>query len=355
MDLSSSLTTYSQEVYVLLDEFFDEQKRIATSIDGSLLTSIRELHDFVVRGGKAIRPFLSHLAYTMAGGENSAQFVKIAGAIELHHKHILILDDIADRDEERYGGPTVEYSYRKLFAGNPQVMHRALSFAMLDAVWLGGLARELLAQAHFPKERLLACHGVLNTLMFRDTLAGWQIHARECDRKLSQVTPQEFIKGLELVTARYTFEGPFKIGLIMAGSANQKLSEALTTYSRKVGTAFQIHDDILGLFGDTAKTGKPVGNDVREGKKTLLVQEAYARTDIEGKRLLDKSLGNPKLSTSQITAVQDLVRSTGALEHSLALEKKMVKEGIDAITSLPESEPKQLLIELAQFVISRDR
>ncbi len=355
MDLKTSLTTYSQEVNNTLKVFFTEQEQPATAIDDSLVNSLKMLRDFSLRGGKAVRPYLVKLGFEIAGGKTTPGLTKAAASTDLHHKHILILDDIADRDQERYGGPTLEWAYKDIFKEFKDGEHRARTFAMLDGVWLGALARELLSQSGFEPEKILKCQRILNTLMFRDTLAGWQIHALECDRPINEVTPEEFIKGLELVTARYTFEGPFKMGLTLAGNQDEKLEQALTTYSQKVGTAFQIHDDILGLFGDTKKTGKPVGNDIREGKKTLLVQIAYKHATSEQKVILERSVGDANLAPQDLALVQQIVKTTGSLEYSQKLEKDMISQGIEALAKLPDSQPKQLLTELAQFTIVREK
>jgi geranylgeranyl diphosphate synthase type I len=355
MSLTASLQEYSTQISEAVTLFFEAQKSAALEVDPVLKTSIVTLHEFVARGGKAIRPFLVKTAYELAQGKSNAGLIKAAAAVELHHKHILILDDIADRDEMRSGGPTVEWSYREIFKDVSSNNHRALSFAMLDGVWLGALARELLYDSGFASEQLLKCQHILNTLMFRDTLAGWEIHALECDKPIKSVTPEEFTKGLELVTARYTFEGPFKIGLTLAQNSDTSLEAALTKYSEKVGTAFQIHDDILGLFGDSAKTGKSVGNDVREGKKTLLIQFAYQNASNSDKDFLETVTGKTDISQNEIEQVKQIVIDTKSLEHSQALENKMVKDGIVAIENLPDSEQKQNLIELAWFVIQREK
>ncbi len=355
MSLATSLPEYSKEVQATLVQFFARQEKQAAVIDASLEASLNMLRDFSLRGGKAIRSYLVKLAYDLAGGQPHRGLIKVAAAIDLHHKHILILDDIADRDQSRYGGPTIEWAYKKVFAKVSEGEHRARTFAMMDGVWLGALARQLLYESGFEPGKLLICQEILNTLMFRDTLAGWQIHGLECDKKISQVTPQEFTKGLELVTARYTFEGPFKLGLALAGNKDPQLESVLTKYSQFVGTAFQIHDDILGLFGDTKKTGKPVGNDVREGKKTLLIQIAYKRAKKTDRAFLEKVCGKAKLTKKDISRVQKIVTQTGSLDYSLTLEKQMVEKGIAALNKLPASVPKQILIELAQFVVTRDK
>lgn len=354
MDLRFALATSSAAVYSTIEKYLHEKEMEALTIDEHLAQSVRLLSAFSMRGGKAIRPFVAELAYELAHGKKRVGLSLALASIELHHKHILILDDIADRDEKRYGGPTLEYAYRDVMDGIADRDHKAMSFAMLDSVLLAAYSKEMLLASHFTPKQILSCLHILDTIMYRDTLAGWQIHGMQCSEPLAASTQAAFIKGLRLVTASYTFEGPFLIGLILAGNSDPALEKALRTYAHEVGTAFQIHDDILGLFGESEKTGKPVGNDVREGKKTLLLQVAYERASSEEKAVLDSACGQP-ISTDMLRSVQAIVNATGSHDYSVALEKEYVARGIAALDPLPKSEAKQHLIDLANYIISREK
>ncbi len=353
-DLLSALSSHSSDINQTIQKYLDEKYVEAQAIDSYLGQSVRLLSDFSMRGGKAVRPFVANLAYTLAGGKAHSGLHKALASIELHHKHILILDDIADRDERRYDGPTLEYAYREVMSSLTDSEHKAMSFAMLDSVLLASYSKELMMESGFTPKQILECLHILNTVMYRDTLAGWQIHGMQCSQTLAQSTTDAFIKGLRLVTASYTFEGPFLIGLTLAGNTNPKLENALRTYANEVGTAFQIHDDILGLFGDTEKTGKPVGNDVREGKKTLLMQIAYQRASSEEKAVLESACGQP-ISTDMLRTIQAIVNATGSHDYSINLEKEYVARGIAALDILPKSAAKQHLIDLAQYIITREK
>src|SRR5260221_657860 len=146
MILSTSIHEYSEDVAKTLIAFFGEQEVLARAVDPHLHTSLTQLRDFSLRGGKTLRPFLVSLAYQLAGGSPHVGLIKAAAATELHHKHILILDDIADRDETRYGGPTVEHAYQKTFKDIPEGGHRATSFAMLDSLCLKGPSKEFILE-----------------------------------------------------------------------------------------------------------------------------------------------------------------------------------------------------------------
>ncbi|MEP7167077.1 MAG: polyprenyl synthetase family protein [Candidatus Woesebacteria bacterium] len=354
MDLSTALVSHSHEMDQTIADFLDLQEKEAKKIDRYIDQSMLLLKTFSLRGGKSIRSFLCRIAYDLAKGKKNPGLAKALASIELHHKHILILDDISDRDESRYGGPTLEYAYREVMSGLPDEKYKAMSFAMLDGVLLGSLAKELLISSGFSAKILIECIHLFDTIMYRDVLAGWQIHGMQCTQTLSKATQEEFIKGLRLVTASYTFEGPLLMGLTLAESKDTKLETALRLYAANVGTAFQMHDDILGLFGDSKKTGKPVGNDVREGKKTLLLQVAFERGSTQEREMLEQACGKA-ISADTLKAVQKIVQDTGSLEYSKQLEKEYVEKGIQALQDLPKSPQKQMLIELAAYIISREK
>lgn len=354
MALSDSLASCSTKVYQTISSFLETQEKQALKVDPLVGRSVSILKDFSLRGGKAVRPYLTLTGFLLAGEKPEEGLYNALAAVELHHKHILILDDIADRDETRYGGKTVEHVYRNIFKDLPEADHRAFSFAMLDGVLLGALSKELLFSSGFDAPILIEVMHVFDTVMYRDTLAGWQIHGVQAAKNIEETTAEEFIKGLELVTARYTFEGPLRIGLILAGNTDKVLESALVSYAKYVGTAFQIYDDILGLFGESKKTGKPVGNDVREGKKTLLLQEAYKNAKKEEKEFLQSVIGR-EFSKENLERIQTIVRSTGSLSYSQALAQAYVEKGIQALSPLVDSKSKQHLIELAHFVIAREK
>lgn len=357
MQLQTELAQYSQKVSQRMVLFFSQRKKRATALAPSMLQSATLLEEFCMRGGKAIRPFLVKVGYEIAGGTNEQResLLTAASSVELHHKHLLIYDDIWDQDEKRYGGLTLEWMYRDIFTIQKNSKHMARSFAMFDAAWLGALSKELLLESTFNPQILLSVIHILDTTMFEDTLAGEQILGIECLQKISESTVDEFVHGLELVTARYTFEGPLLIGMRLANSTDKKLEHALTVYANSVGIAFQIQDDILGLYGDTQKTGKPVGNDVREGKKTLLIQKAYESANANERQFLESVVGKQSLSHQEIAQVQDLVKRTQSLQYSQDAALKMVKRGIEVLEHIPSSKEKELLIELAYYCVQREK
>jgi geranylgeranyl diphosphate synthase type I len=173
---------------------------------------------------------------------------------------------------------------------------------------------------------------------------------------LSSIKPNFTKKDLELThylkTASYTVEGPLHLGAILAGATNQQL-QTLSKYAIPLGKAFQLQDDILGLFGDEKKLGKPVASDIKEGKKTLLILKALEKASEHDKTVLKASLNNQNVTKEDIQKVRDIVTATNSLEHSQNTAKKLIKQAKQAITNLPQSESKQFLIELADYMLER--
>jgi geranylgeranyl diphosphate synthase type I len=349
--------THSVPVLACMKEFFAAQKIDAKKYSSHSLHSIEVLENFVFRGGKNIRSLLVIIGYRLAGGRGEEIFQTAAG-IELMHKHILNLDDMADRDEQRYGGLTIWQEYVNEFRdqkwSTPE--HHGRTMSEIDGTLLGSFAFEMVRAAHFPAEINLQVIGLMNHIMYWQTVAGWQIHYYQNHLPLAEANEAEFIKGQELVTAQYTFVAPLLIGLTCAGkSADPTFVQPLTEFGRAVGTAFQMQDDILGLFGDSAQTGKPVGNDIREGKKTILLQRAYKAANPADKKFLEDVCGRD-LQTGELERVQKIVQDTGALQQAQQLAKEAIKSGLKELEKLPNSaaqEELQTLKDLALYVIER--
>jgi geranylgeranyl diphosphate synthase, type I len=361
-DMGSSLQRFSKlhapQIHQEIVHFFAEKKETVSVQSPHIARSISYLEEFCLRGGKAIRPLLVILAFRLAGGTGEEAY-KVAAAVELFHKQLLGLDDVADRDEVRNGGPTLWKKYQDFFveAKWADAQHHGRTFAEIDITLLESFGYELIRTADISAEQKLQILSVINNLTFGATIIGWQISYVMNHDALADANEAEFLKGLEYVTAKYTFEAPLLIGLSAAVENPHfyQLKSALTEYALRVGLAFQIQDDILGLFGDPAEMGKAVGNDVREGKKTLLLQKAFQEGSEADKKFLTDVCGR-ELNPGELEKIQKIVRDTGSLEYSQKLAKKSVEGGIAALATLEDqnhSEEVQVLKELAEFVISR--
>jgi geranylgeranyl diphosphate synthase type I len=359
IDLKTYFSTHLPDLKKSMEEMFRDRRKAASLYTPHLVQSVDILEDFAMRGGKMIRSTLVLLAYQLAGGEITPAIYQVAAGVELFHKHILNLDDMADRDEMRNGGPTVWKKYQEVFSKWENRDHHARSFSEIDGTLLGSFAIELVRRADIPPEKRLAVIDVLMNKMYFETVAGWQIHYYQNQEPLSQASEDEFLRGLDLVTSRYTFVGPLKIGLLLAGVERGPSTDAMKHYGLDVGLAFQITDDILGLFGDPSETGKAVGNDVREGKKTLLLQRAYKSAPDADKKFLVDVCGR-ELSAGELERVQKIVKETGSLDYSLKLAEEHITKAVKELKNVKvkteaAATAQQVLSELAEFVGNRKK
>lgn len=363
MTLNDFFAAHSAKVTEAIQQIFAERRAAAEKLTPHLVQSIDLLEEFTLRGGKRVRSMLVLLAFQLTGREITDAAYQVAAAVELFHKHILNLDDMADRDELRNGGPTLWKAYKEIFAEWKDASHHARSFTEIDGTILGSFAFELVRRADISAEQRLAIMEVLNNQMYFETVAGWQIHYYQNQESLADADEDEFIKGLDLVTARYTFVGPLRIGFLTAdeqfADKQPGLFAAVEKYAMGVGLAFQITDDILGVFGDPSETGKAVGNDVREGKKTLLLQHAYRSTSADNQAFLVDVCGRD-ITQDELSRVQQIIRESGSLDYSLQLADQKIQSAQEGLRQLTLSDTtaetaREVLLNLAQFVGQRKK
>lgn len=318
-------------------------------IDVGLVEPLATLRDFVAAGGKRLRPAFCHWAYVGAGGDPEDEIVVAAGAaLELLHTFALIHDDIMDGSDVRRSRPTV---HRQFIDRHEQARWRseARRFGEGAAILVGDLAfvyADMLfaavptaARPIFDELRIELCIGQYLDLVGTAGGGRDRTHAERIERYKS---------------GKYTVERPLHLGAAIAGRLDE-LAEPLTAVGLPLGAAFQLRDDLLGVFGDAEVTGKPVGDDLREGKLTPLVAAAAARADGRARTRLER-LGAPDLSEAEIAGLQAVLVETGARAEVEAVIERRVDETLAALARTPLTEDAlRALEELAAFVAWRDR
>lgn len=338
-----------------LNHFFDRKIQEYEQVDESLALLSKTIRNQVMRGGKRVRAFLVRLGYEIGGGNETILAMNVSLYVELMHQFLLIHDDVADRDFLRYGGLTLERVFAKQFEKkfDRKNNHYGRVIAMIAGDHVRTMANQCLLESRIGSKKVSKIMALMEEVLARTT-AGWKIQYDLNFEDIEKDQEQRFLKGLDLVSARYSFELPFLIGLSLA-EARSELKNLLRRYARHVGLAFQIRDDVLGVFGDTTKTGKPVGNDLREGKKTLLVLRAYRRANKKGKDFLRESLGS-ELESSQLEGLRQLIKDTGSLDYSLNKAEKEIEKAKQVLETLEgcTKDQRGLLDDLAEFVLRRD-
>ncbi|MFD5889420.1 polyprenyl synthetase family protein [Streptomyces sp. NPDC060334] len=306
-----------------LELFFAESAAYSRSLDPTFTADVADrLAAFTLDGGSRIRPRFLWWAMRACGGAEThvAGALRIAAALELIQSCALIHDDVMDQSALRRGQPSFHAQIALQFPASMPPREPGLSpFAHSVAVLAGDLALswadDLVAGVElFPPVRadILRIWRAMRTEM----IAGQYLDLH--GQATSSRSAVQAIRTICLKTARYTVEQPLALGATLAG-ADDSTARALAAAGRCAGIAFQLRDDLLGVFGDSEVTGKPSGDDLRSGKATYLLALAHARAHATGATavldLLDDHRGTGPLSGSGLAQVREALRSTGAPEQ----------------------------------------
>lgn len=291
-------------------------------------------------GGKRLRPFIVVKSYEACGGTGSKPY-PAAVAVEILHTFTLIHDDIIDRDETRRGVPTVHILW-----GIPQAI---ISGDMLFALVYKILSRNMRTEGIRDSIIVEVIERFSEALI--DICAGQTMDMSLAEKPTRGVTIEEYMRMINLKTARLYMVSA-EIGALMA-EASPKEIEELKNYGLYSGMAFQMVDDILGVSGVEKELGKPVGSDIREGKKTIVILEALSRLDDRERLRLMEVLGSRTASKEQILEAIKLIESSGAIEYAKKLAYEYSLKAKKALNLLPKTEARDLLEALTDFIVER--
>jgi geranylgeranyl diphosphate synthase type I len=319
-----------------------------TAVDPALAWPLAALRELVEEGGKRLRPAFCHWAFVGAGGTaDDPQVVDAGAAIELLHTFALVHDDVMDGSDRRRGLPSIHRRFmdahgREAWRGEARRFGEGVAILVGDFAFV--YADMLMAAAPpaarpiFDEMRVELCVG--QYLDLAATASG--------DRDPQDARRIEWYK-----SGKYTVERPLHLGAALAGRIHE-LREPLTAIGLPLGEAFQLRDDVLGVYGEAEVTGKPVGDDLREGKLTPLIAFATARATGAGARLLDR-IGAPDLTDADVEALRTVLLDTGARDEVERTIERRLGDALDAIERAPLAAPaRRALHELAVFVAWRD-
>lgn len=303
------------------------------------------------RGGKRLRGGLTMLAYEMCGGKDQEMILQAARAIEMIQAYILIIDDIQDRSAMRRGGPAAhvmlaDYHRKTGLSGDGE--HFGLAVALNSA--LGGMhrANSIFSELNVPEDLRLGAIDALNQAM---TITA---HGQTSDLiyEMQGEADQKAIERVfELKTANYTVLNPLRIGMLLAGA--KWPDTAITNYAMAAGKAFQITNDILGTFGGSEQASL---DDIREGKRTLMVIYALENAMPASVAYLLEMLGNEQLTQAEFERCKDILLSSGALDYTKTQAKKYAEQAIEALEKKPAGwsvEGQQFLRGFAHYILER--
>ena len=343
----AALREIAGRVDARLTSFLVAERTRWTAFDPDLKVVFDELERMVVGGGKRLRPVFTHWGFVGAGGKHDDPRVVDAGAaFELLHAFALFHDDIMDGSVTRRGATTTHESLQahhrsskwagdaRRFGDGAAILIGDLSFVYADALLAGLGARGWQMWNELRVE--------LNVGQYLDMLGSAQNERR----------PEKAARICRYKSGKYTIERPLHLGALLADEKTALL-DAYSAYGLPLGDAFQLRDDVLGVFGESSVTGKPVGDDLREAKPTPLMALALQRATPAQRKVLER-VGRDVLNTGDIASVQQTIVDSGALEEMESTITRLTNEAIAAIKKAPVgNEVQDRLVELAHFVSDR--
>ena len=277
-----------------LDDFLGKQQPVLDEVSDDLEPLLDALTSLLA-GGKRLRPAFCYWGWRGAGGGDTEEAVRAATSLELLQACALVHDDVMDGSDTRRGQPSAHRRFAALHRGSSW-LGSPEAFGTGAAILLGDLclawSDELLFDSGLPSEALLRAKPVYD-VMRTELMAGQYLDLLEQARGGGSV--ERALRVVRYKAAKYTIERPLHLGGTLAG-AGPELLDVYTAYGLPLGEAFQLRDDVLGVFGDPAETGKPAGDDLREGKRTVLIATAVERATPAQAAQLRRHLGDPGLT-----------------------------------------------------------
>jgi geranylgeranyl diphosphate synthase type I len=342
-----SLSQLGERVAARIDALLRDERARWTAVDSDLAEPLDALAAFVAAGGKRLRPAFCHWAFVGAGGTDLDIPTRAGAGLELLHTFALVHDDVMDDSPVRRGSPSIHAQFvdrheaagwrgeSRRFGESVAILVGDLAFVYADQLLRGAPADALDVFTELRVE--------VNIGQYLDVKAGYDgRHARDRARRISV-----------LKSGKYTVERPLHLGAALAGRLDE-LAPDLTAYGLPLGEAFQMRDDLLGAFGEELLLGKPVGDDLREGKVTELVSAAREVASPAALAVLDR-VGAADLSDDELRRVQEVLVETGARDAMEARIAELTEQAVAALAHVDLVAPATAELEaLATYIASRD-
>jgi geranylgeranyl diphosphate synthase type I len=343
----TSLRDIATRVDARLTAFLAAERTRWVAFDADLAVVFGELERMVVGGGKRLRPVFTYWGFVGAGGDpTDARVIDAGAAFELLHAFALFHDDIMDGSITRRGATATHEAL--------QAEHRTRGWSG-DARRFGDGAAILIGDLSFVySDMLLAGLGPRGWQMWNELRVELNIgqYLDMLGSAQNERRPDKAARICRYKSAKYTIERPLHLGALLADE-NTELLDAYSRYGLPLGDAFQLRDDVLGVFGESNITGKPVGDDLREAKPTPLMALALQRANAAQRMVLQR-VGREALDPAGISEVQQAIIHSGALDEMESTITRLTNEAIAAIGATPISaEVQTRLVELAHFVSDR--
>jgi geranylgeranyl diphosphate synthase type I len=363
---------FREAVSAEISAFVTEQSSVLDSM-GPELVPVHLMASQLLCGGKRMRPAFCVWGYVAAAGIPSDEELKhllaAAGSLDVLHVSALIHDDLMDSSDLRRGRPAAHRQFEALHA-NAGWLGDSAAFGRAGAILLGDLlvmwSAQMLHGAGLDQSTLERALPIVEAMRTEVTCGQYldivaQAHPlRKRAPAIGSLRPtielalDDASRVVEYKAARYTVQRPCQMGAALGGG-DDELYFALGAYGSPLGRAFQFRDDLLGVFGDPKVTGKPAGDDLREGKRTVLVAHAYAHAGDVGQKLLLQRLGDPGLDETGISELQQVIVESGARDTVESMINEYYERSLKALHDTEITEDGRVgLTALADAAVRRD-
>jgi geranylgeranyl diphosphate synthase type I len=311
--------------------------------DGKYSPEIKEMIanilEYNLRKAKRIRPITTIFAYKCFKDDD--KIIDASIFIELMQAYYLIHDDIMDKSDLRRGIASIHKIY-----GKKHGEHFGISMAILAGNLCSSYTYESVVESDFNSEEKVKAVKYINWIDDRENYG----QALDIFPGFETLKEEDVLRIYELKTATYTMQGPIYVGGVLAGASEEEI-EKLQEYAYNVGIAFQIQDDLNGVFGNVAETGKPDDSDIKEGKKTLIIAKTLELCNKDNKEFILKEYGNENISQESLEKIRELIKKCGAFDYCKKKLKELIEKGKNSIKDVElREEGKNYLLEMADYI-----
>ncbi len=348
------MARFRGEVSAELNKFLAEQGQYLNSIGLELEPVTNALKNFLLDGGKRFRPLFAYVGYLASGGAENNAVVKAVSSLELLHACALIHDDVMDGSDTRRNAPAIHKVFESMHL-NENLSGDSKTFGLSSAILLGDLA--LIWSDQMLNQSKIATDARIRSLTIHDEMrvelmAGQYLDVFE--QALASKSVERSLKVARYKSGKYSIERPLHFGAAIATESAAKYQEIFSQFGLPLGEAFQLRDDLLGVFGNPDETGKPAGDDLREGKRTALIAMTTERANPLQLQVIDKYFGKSDLDFAGVAKLREIITNTGAVSDLEKLIIEMTEKAQNSLHSdLISQEHQTLLSDLAIVATQR--
>jgi len=357
-DVVQEQAAYRQSLSADLEHFLGVQREVLEDVSAESVPLLGAVHS-LARGGKRLRALLNYWGWRGAGGDVlGAPAIRAGVALELFQSAALIHDDIIDRSDTRRGAPSVHRHFSNRHAEAEWFLD-GQHFGSSAAILAGDLCLALSEEAFTSVGERAAYNTRARALFNRmrtEVMAGQYLDILEEVVGPGHEPEHAVVRARNILrykSAKYSIEHPLAIGGALAGAGDELLS-AYSEFSLPLGEAFQLRDDVLGVFGDPELTGKPAGDDLREGKRTVLIAYALSTGSESVRKEITAKLGRPDLDDDAVASLRAAIEESGALATTESLIAEHTEQAFTTLAALAVDEQTRSALEsLAHAAVTR--